>query len=139
MTHTARSRATTGILMLFLLATAATSADAANLFVSPTGSDTGTCTQSRPCRSFDRAYRVAGPGEVVEVGGGSYPPQSLGAVAGHEAGAPVVFAPAAGQRVVVAGELAVFASRVEFRSMTVSDWHAKPGADHVTFRNLTAT
>ena len=39
------------------------------------GSDAGTCTAAAPCRSLDRAYHVAAPGEVVEVAGGAYAAQ----------------------------------------------------------------
>ncbi|MEA2251997.1 MAG: hypothetical protein QOG70_2239 [Solirubrobacteraceae bacterium] len=46
-------------------------------FVSPAGNDGGACTAAAPCRSFDRAYHVASPGEVVEVAGGSYPGQTF--------------------------------------------------------------
>ena len=34
-------------------------------FVATTGSDAGTCAAAAPCRSLDRAYHVAAPGEVV--------------------------------------------------------------------------
>jgi hypothetical protein len=46
-------------------------------FVSPAGDDGGACTAAAPCRSFDRAYHVASPGEVVQIAGGSYPDQTF--------------------------------------------------------------
>jgi hypothetical protein len=49
----------------------------ARLHVSPSGSDEGRCTQSAPCASFDRAYRVAKPGQVVVVASGKYPSQTI--------------------------------------------------------------
>lgn len=52
----------------------------AAVFVSPTGNDT-TCQRrnpSRPCASFERAYEVARPGDVVQVAGGVYPAQKIG-------------------------------------------------------------
>jgi hypothetical protein len=35
-----------------------------SLYVSPRGSDKSLCTRSTPCRSFDRAYRLARPGQT---------------------------------------------------------------------------
>ncbi len=72
----------------------------ADLFVSPSGADAGTCTEATPCRSFDRAYQVARPGDVVEVADGSYPSQTIAAKA--EAGPKyVVIREAAGGRAIV--------------------------------------
>ena len=45
--------------------------------MSPTGSDAGLCTQAAPCKSLDRAYRVAEPGDVVQIAEGSYPGQDV--------------------------------------------------------------
>lgn len=49
----------------------------AAFYVSPKGSDSNACTEARPCRSFDRAARVARPGQVVEVADGTYGDVSL--------------------------------------------------------------
>lgn len=54
----------------------------ASVFVSPRGSDSNRCTRSRPCRSFNRAYHVARPGDTVNVAGGYYPSQTLTRKAG---------------------------------------------------------
>ena len=43
------------------------------LHISLTGSDAGRCTQTAPCLSFARAYRVAHCGQTVEVAAGTYP------------------------------------------------------------------
>ena len=58
------------------------SADNQTLYLSPSGSDSGSCTQSAPCLSFARAYQVASPGATVLVTCGkssrcSYPAQSI--------------------------------------------------------------
>jgi hypothetical protein len=42
------------------------------LRVSTTGSDEGRCTPDHPCQSVARAYRVARPGQVVEMEAGDY-------------------------------------------------------------------
>ncbi len=52
------------------------------LYVSPSGSDSGLCTQAAPCLTFEWAYQVASPGSTVLVtcGGASacsYPTQYL--------------------------------------------------------------
>ena len=53
----------------------------ATLFVAPDGKDGNACTQSAPCASFDRAYRVAAPGSTVVVtcagSSCSYPDQTI--------------------------------------------------------------
>ena len=48
-----------------------------SLYVSAQGSDGAPCTQARPCLSFDRAYRIAAAGQVVEVAGGTYGTQTI--------------------------------------------------------------
>jgi hypothetical protein len=45
----------------------------ARYFLAPDGSDSGSCSRSRPCRSLERAYSRAKPGQVVQLATGSYP------------------------------------------------------------------
>ena len=66
----------------------------AQVFVSPSGNDAAACSQVAPCRSFDRAYRVAQPGQTVEVACGSYGAQSVGRDASKTSSSDVVFRPA---------------------------------------------
>ena len=47
------------------------------IFVSPSGLDTNPGTEERPVLTLNRAYRIARPGQVVEVGGGTYPYQRI--------------------------------------------------------------
>lgn len=74
--------------------------EAADLYVSASGSDESYCTKAAPCRSFDLAYQLASPGDVVEVAGGSYPSQTITA---KDAAAPpyVLIREAPGARVIV--------------------------------------
>ena len=77
-------------MVVVLLATAATAAvpstaAAATRYLSPSGNDAAACTAMAPCRSFDRGYRVAAAGDVVEMAGGSYGGQSIPAVGGRAA------------------------------------------------------
>jgi hypothetical protein len=93
------------------------------------------CTRSRPCRTLDRAYRVAQPGQVVELAGGSYPDQTLSADPAKTSDDDVVFRPAAGASVDLES-LTVFASHFEVRGVRIGGWRTRTGADDVTFRDV---
>src|SRR4051812_31217986 len=102
----------------------ATAKTSPSVFVSPTGSDARSCKSRRAaCASFNRAYRVARPGQVVEVAGGQYPAQTFLAALGKHA-PNIVFRPTRGERVVVAG--------IEFGS----GGEAKLGPHHITLVGL---
>jgi uncharacterized repeat protein (TIGR01451 family) len=62
--------------------------DPADLYVAPDGSDADLCTQTQPCRSFDRAFDLAAPGDTVELAAGIYPAQVL---TGQKAAPKVTF------------------------------------------------
>ncbi len=114
-------------------------AGGANVFVSTSGSDAASCSQAAPCLSFNRAYRIAAPGQVVEVAGGSYGAQTIGADASKTSGSDVVFRPAAGASVTVTS-FDLHASHLELRDIRYTSspflrtWR---DVDDVTFRNLT--
>jgi hypothetical protein len=96
--------------------TSACPASGASVFVSPSGSDGNACTQAAPCRSFDRAYRVADPGDTVQMAGGTYPAQEIDVdTSTVGAGADVTFVPAAGATVTINGDLDVYGSHVYFK------------------------
>ena len=71
----------------------------ADLFVAPGGSDQAPCTQAAPCKTFQRAYDVAAPGDVVEAAGGDYGLQRILGAPGRS-GPDVTIRPADGARVV---------------------------------------
>ncbi len=71
-----------------------------SLFVSPHGSGSS-CTRSRPCSTFARAYRVARPGQVVQVGAGRYGPQEIPVDSSKRSRADVVFRPARRAKVTI--------------------------------------
>jgi hypothetical protein len=122
--------------LVLALAACSGEAMAADVFVNPGGSDSNPCTPAAPCRSFDRAYRVAAPGQVVEVAGGSYSDQSVGVDASKAgAGARVIFVPAAGAAPALQ-DLAITGSHVEFHSMRFTGFAMREGADDVVFRNV---
>ena len=49
----------------------------ADLYVNPTGTDSGTCEAFSPCESLQRASEIAQPGETIEVSSGTYDPVLL--------------------------------------------------------------
>jgi hypothetical protein len=113
----------------------ASGAGATTLHVSPSGSDSGTCAADAPCRSFDRAYHVARPGQVVEVAAGTYDGQRLTLDRSKTSRTDVVFRPAGGARVVVSGEVRIYAKHITFENMHFrGDWWED--GDDLTFRNI---
>ena len=126
-------------------ATAACPPVPASVFVAPGGNDSRPCTNAAaPCATFDRAYRMAEPGEVVELAAGSYPGQRMTADA-SKSGAAVALRPASGAAVVV-DELEVEgASGVTFQDIafggTIHVTNADSsslGSRDVTFESVTA-
>lgn len=112
-----------------------------SLFVSTSGSDSNPCSAAAPCQSFDRAYRAARPGQVVEVAAGTYPGQRVGIDAAKPPTAEmpnVVFRPAAGAAVSLSGSLTVTGSHVEFHDMAMSDWYAGQNTSSIPQTSQTA-
>ena len=107
----------------------------AEIFVSPGGSDGGVCTREAPCASFDRAYRVAQPGQVVEVAAGTYPAQTITSDPSKLVDEDVILRPAPGAQVTITGALIVEASHIELRSFMAGFWKSRLASDQ-TFRNL---
>jgi hypothetical protein len=93
----------------------------ATRFVKVDGSDSGSCGASSPCRSFNRAYEVAAPGEVVDVAGGTYPAQRIEYDSSKTSASDVYFRPAAGASVEVAGNIDAYGSHVTFMAMKALD------------------
>jgi hypothetical protein len=107
------------------------------LAVTLTGSDKNSCSLAAPCATFNRAYAQAAPGQVVQVGAGSYPAQTINVDAKKlSATADVVFQPAAGAQVRV-GVVSIYGSHLELRNMQTA-WRVRTGANGVTLRNVTA-
>lgn len=88
---------------LFLLPAAGAHAAAPAFYLSPSGNDSAACSQSAPCRSFDRGYRVASPGSEVILAAGSYGSQSLSNLPVKATADKIVFHPAAGAAVTLGG------------------------------------
>lgn len=119
------------------------SSGAADLFLSATGSDSAACSAAAPCKSLDRAYQVAAPGDVVELAAGSYGGQTIQRDAGFASTEDVTFRPAPGASVTL-GTVTVNASHVTLEGMNATDLNARvtdpyryPVSD-ITFRNMDA-
>jgi hypothetical protein len=87
--------------VLTTLALAAPAPAAVRLVV-PAGVNSGTCTVV-PCGSLGYAYRVAAPGDVVKVAGGSYGRQDIPAIGGRASAQAVTIVPATGAAVHLGG------------------------------------
>ncbi len=91
----------------------------ADLYMAANGSSTSNCTQAAPCSTFNRAYAVASPGNVVQMAAGSYSGQTINGAPKAAGAAPIVFQPAGGA-VTVSSIRVNQGSAVEFRDFTVS-------------------
>jgi hypothetical protein len=130
----------------------------ASVWVSTIGSDS-TCARldpSRPCQTFNRAYRIAQPGDQVEVGGGTYPRQNVDEDSSKTSDVDVVFRPAPGAVVTLGCEadlsdcLAVSGNHVTVKNLRMAVFPPLAGmprqggvcicrgSDDVTFYNLDA-
>ena len=104
--------------------------------MSPSGSDSATCTSAAPCASFERAYSVAAAGDVVEIRAGSYGGQDIDA-APKASGPAVVFRPATGASVTVGSIDITRGSYMEFRDFTVNAaTYNRQQAQHITYRRI---
>jgi chitodextrinase len=107
------------------------------VYVSAAGSDSNACTSSAPCKSFDRAYRVADPGDVVEVAGGTYPGQTINVDSAKTSSEDVVFRPVAGASVSLSSPLVVYGRHLDLRDMRFR-YEIQAGASDVTLRDIVA-
>ena len=107
----------------------------AGLYLSPSGSDSSSCSQAAPCRSFDRAYDLAQPGQTVQVAGGYY---DCGSVTGSKS-ADVTFQAAPGVSATTTCEMAVSATHVVFRDLDLAGLRLGGSARYVTLRNVDVT
>jgi hypothetical protein len=110
----------------------------AALHLSPTGSDSNDCSAAKPCKSLNRGYRVAAPGQRVEMAAGTYSDTALPLDSSKTAAADVVFQPVAGATVTLSAQLHVFGQHLELRGLHLTSklWIEASAAD-VTMRNDT--
>ncbi len=115
----------------------------ADLFLSTAGADSAACSAAAPCKSLNRAYQVAAPGDIVELAAGSYGSQTIQRDTGLTSSEDVVFRPASGAGVVL-GSVTVHGSHVTLQGMQATDLNARvtdpyqfPVSD-ITFRDMDA-
>ncbi|HST54961.1 MAG TPA: choice-of-anchor Q domain-containing protein [Solirubrobacteraceae bacterium] len=109
----------------------------ADLYMAPSGSDSGSCTQSAPCASLARAYTVAQPGDTVELAGGTYSGTSLPAVS-KSSTTDVLFKAASGATPTFSNTVHVAAQHVELDNIKfASTFWVDETAANVTARNDT--
>jgi hypothetical protein len=115
------------------------------LYVSTTGSDSAPCTQSAPCRTFDRAYHVAVPGQTVIAAAGSYPSQTITSDSSKVAPA-VIFVPSSVGAVSLSN-LTIMGSYVDVRNLIITGvWYVGTSSTvpqsaqphHVALRKVSA-
>ena len=111
--------------------------------MTPAGSDANPCTLVLPCSTFGRAYRVAMPGQTVQVASGNYPYQRLALDTSKTSTAHVVFEPAPGA--VVSVDMLDFGQQQEsiasprhvtVRNMAVGYLRAWDGTSDVVWENI---
>ncbi len=115
----------------------------ADLFLATGGSDTASCSSSAPCKTLNRAYQVASPGDIVQLAAGSYGNQTIQRDTGLTSSEDVVFRPAGGAGVTL-GSVTVYGSHVTLQGMQAIDLTARvtdpyqfPVSD-ITFRDMDA-
>jgi hypothetical protein len=110
-----------------------------DLYLSPSGSDSNSCSQAAPCKTFNRAYSVASPGQTVWVAGGSYGGESLSA-SSKSGSSRVVFKPQAGASVTMTGEFKLNGqNHIELQNMSLGGIYVTGGSDDVVFSGDSTT
>jgi hypothetical protein len=104
--------------------------------VATNGSDANPCSSAAPCKTLDRAYKVAQPGQIVQLAGGTYPKQTIAKVGSRTSPSDVVFKPASGANVII-GRVVISASHLELQGVQTG-WKVDSSVDDVTFRNVKA-
>jgi hypothetical protein len=99
---------------------ASSAAPATKLYLSPRGSDSWRCTYRAPCRTVERAYRRARPGQTVVMRAGSYPDRSFIPYVRGRVRPAVLFRPAPRARVVLQ-ELRVYGRHVRFVRVRIKE------------------
>jgi hypothetical protein len=108
----------------------------AAVYLSPGGNDVAPCLVTAPCRTFDRAYQVAAPGDEVILAAGSYGDVNLVNLPAKASGAKVVFHPATGAAVKLGYLSVANSSNLEVRDVDTTGWGVTRGGAHVILRNV---
>jgi chitodextrinase len=113
-------------------------ASSANLYLSPSGSDSNPCSRTAPCLSLNRAYRVAEPGDVVDVADGTYGNQTINFDSTKTSTSDVLFRAAAGAEPSF-GFAELYSGHITVEGLTFrTGWRTWDGIGDFTFRNVHA-
>lgn len=121
---------------LFLFAIVS-SAGAATWSVTPAGTDANPCTYALPCKTLNRAYHIAAPGDTVYVSAGSYSGETITADPTKTSLTDVYFH-GNGSAVFFTSKVTVYGSHITFRYMNFGVWYAKLGANDLQFYKVNA-
>jgi hypothetical protein len=124
------------VLALVLSAHSGVVRGASGLFVSPSGRDSSPCTQSQPCRTLARAYRVAQSGSTVEVANGTYSDTTL-PLDSSKGTTNVVFTAAPNATPIFSSTLHIQARHVELSKLRFATLWVDASAQNDTLRNDT--
>ncbi len=108
----------------------------ASVFVSPSGSDSASCSQVAPCRSLARAYGVAASGATVQLANGTYSDTTL-PVDSSKGSSNVVFTAAPGATPTFSSTLHVQARHVELSGLKFATLWVDATAQNDVLRNDT--
>ncbi len=108
------------------------------LQVSLSGSDAGPCTRAAPCRTLNRAYNMARPGQLVNVTRGRYPGDTIRDQSGAKEGPNVVIQAAPGASVSFTSRLSVYNARfLTLRNLKIESFSDYWPLDMRCVQNLT--
>jgi hypothetical protein len=124
------------VLALVLSAHTGVVQGASGLFISPTGKDSNPCTQSQPCRTLARAYRVAQSGATVQLAAGTYSDTTL-PVDSSKGTSNVVFTAAPNATPTFSSILHLQARHVELSKLKFATLWVDATAQNDTLRNDT--
>jgi chitodextrinase len=104
----------------------------ADFYVSPSGSDSGSCTQVAPCKTFARAFTVAPAGSVVQAADGYYGCPSISGSKSSD----VTFRAAPGALPWTTCEQNISAQHIAFENMNFAGFRMGESGRYITLRNV---
>jgi hypothetical protein len=118
---------------VLLLASLASSSQAATWYVATNGNDSSACSAAAPCLSVNAAYQKASGGDAIILAGGSYGAQTMNS---KTPASDIIVQPASGASVNL-GSLAINgATHLEFRNMATNEFTVHMNSNFVTLRNV---
>jgi hypothetical protein len=104
------------LVTLALLVSVNATAQAATLYVSKSGSNANSCTQSAPCQTIAHGISRLSGGDTLMVGGGTYDEAYDGSIPSGSASQPTTIRNVPGERVVIRPDTARNANNITFNA-----------------------